>query len=287
MKKLFIAGLLTLSLGAMAEEAADTTVVYNGKQFVISEDSVETRVSIYAQDGQELRKSKESTFVGSQEVERFYVSSPFFNIGSPRYQSTTPHLYAGFVGMSSSALGFGGNSDMPVKAFRSYEVGMPWMWGGWWINRRYTWSLSLSMDFLLNRYTFDGHHVLMKDAEGRSFTQYDANGVGQSYLMTITDRLKLMAKWYKYFENPEDDRLCIGAGLTLDLSTYNYSSFKQNGYVYAGGAGLEINPVRLGLNLQVSWGGSIFYLQKSLTPMFKSGYGPKTYPFSIGIGFAL
>ena len=51
MKKLFLTALLALPLNAMSEEVADTTVTYNGKQITISEDSVETHVSIYAPDG--------------------------------------------------------------------------------------------------------------------------------------------------------------------------------------------------------------------------------------------
>ena len=288
MKKIFFTMALVLPMSIMAEEATDTIVVYHGKQIVINEDSLETHVSILNPDGTIWHKSKESTFVNSQEVERFFISSPFFNASSQRYQPTTPQVYVGFAGMSSSALGFSGNADMPVKTFRSTETGIPWLDGGVWLNKRNTWSLSLSYDFLLNRYSFGSHHVLTKDANDQVSLRYDADGVGESRLMAIGERLKLMAKWYKYFNDPDDDRLCLGAGLTLDLPGIdNYSSFKSKGYTYAEAAGLKMNPVRLGINVQVSWSGIIFYIQKSLTPLFKSGYGPKVYPFSIGIGFAL
>lgn len=288
MKKIFIVGLLALPIATMAEEANDTTIVYNGKQIVISEDSLETHVSVYAPNGSQLRKTKESSFAEEQEVERFFISSPFFNWGSARqYFPTKPDFYCGFLGVSGSALGFGDSDNMPVKTFRSFEMGMPYFDAGIFLNKRQTWSISLIYEALVRRYSFDSHHILLKDTDSRGTVVSRPDGVGSSHLFSFDGRIKCMFKWYNYLQHPDADRLSIGAGFSIDTpGIYNYSSHSQDGYHYADAARLK-QKMRLALDLQVSYAGFIVYFQKSLTPLFKDGYGPKCYPFSFGLGFAL
>ena len=286
MKKLFLTALLALPLNAMSEEVADTTFTYNGKQITISEDSVETHVSIYAPDGQEMKKTKESTFIDTQEVERFYVSSPFFNT-NPQYMPTTPTAYVGFTGLSGSILGFGSAEGVSTKLTHSSEAAFKFIDMGFWLNKQRTWSISAAMNIKWTDIKFRGDNVLTKDAEGRASFQH-IEGAKSSRLFALGSDTHLMLKWYKYFKDPDNDRLSIGFGLTATNYNLrnNFTSYELNDEIYPQAAGLKLNNNLLGLRLQVSWGGCSIYLQKLLTPQFKSGYGPKCYPFSIGIGIA-
>ena len=286
MKKLFLTALLALPLNARSEEVADTTVTYNGKQITISEDSVETHVSIYAPDGQEMKKTKESTFTDTQEIERFYISSPFFST-NPQYIPTTPVAYVGFTGLSGSILGFGSAEGVPTKLTHSLETAAKFINMGFWLNNQRTWSISAATNIKMTDIKFRGDNVLAKDADGRAWFQH-IEGAKSSRLFALGFDTHLMLKWYKYFKNPDNDRLCIGFGLTATNYALrnNFTSYKLNDEIYPLAAGLKLNNTLYGLRLQVSWGGCSIYLQKSLTPLFKNGFGPKCYPFSFGIGFA-
>ena len=284
MKKLFIMGLLALPLAAMGEEVADTTVTYNGKHIVISEDSLETRVSVFVPNGEEMKKSKESTFVNEQEVERFYVSSPFY---STHYEPTTPVWYAGFTGLTGSALGLGGADGVPNCTRQSFSFGVKMLDFGFWLNKKNTWGLSAVWYMKWSSYKFKGGNVLTQDADKHAYF-LPVEGAKSSRLNELNEELQLMLKWYKYFKNPEDDRLCVGAGLTWEGNSYyhNFTSYKQNNEIEGGAACLRLNPGRFALRLQVSSAGTSIFVQKSLTPLFKDGFGPKCYPFTIGIGAA-
>ena len=286
MKKLFLTALLALPLNAMSEEVADTTFTYNGKQITISEDSVETHVSIYSPDGTEMKKTKESTFADAQEIERFYISSPFFST-NPQYIPTTPIASVGFAGLSGSILGFGSAEGVPTKLTHSSESAFKFIDMGFWLNKQRTWGISAATNIKATDIKFRGDNVLAKDADGRAWFQH-IEGAKSSRLFALGFDTHLMLKWYKYFKNPDNDRLSIGFGFTATNYALrnNFTSYKLNGEIFPQAAGLKLNNNIFGLRLQVSWGGCSIYLQKSLTPQFKDGFGPKCYPFSIGIGIA-
>ena len=64
----------------MAAEVNDTTIHYANKQIVLSKDSVSLNVAVYNKDGNMLAKTKETSYIDGQEVERFFISSPFVPI---------------------------------------------------------------------------------------------------------------------------------------------------------------------------------------------------------------
>ena len=292
MKRILLSLSFVICHLAMSSATAqnDTTVVYHGKQVVISEDSLETHVSILSSDGTQWKKSKESTFVSNQEVERFYVSSPIFSWGtSHRYTPTTPRFYIGFAGFSGSALGLGSTNGMPVKTWRSSEMGVNFLEGGAWLNKRNTWSLSISENTFLSQFKLDNHSILMKDEQEHTCASpTDESGVRNSRLFCMGMNIEILVKWYKYFNDPNNDRLSIGGGLSWDLynKQINYSSYKKDSYTHAAAAEHKMRNT-LDIKLHVSYDGLILYFKKAVTPLFQSGKGPKCYPFSFGMGVVL
>lgn len=289
MKKLFVTLTLVLPMSLLAEEATDTTVVYHGKQIVITDDSLETRVGILTPDGSQWRKTKESTFVNGQEVERFYVSSPIFGWGSKhRYTPTTPQFYFGFSGFSGKALGLGSTTSMPVKAWRSYEMGVNFMEMGNWLNKQNTWSWSVAYFLNVSNYTLDNRYILLKDEEGKTFAAPTSEGgVRNSRLFCLGTSIEAMVKWYKYFRNPDNDRISLGAGIVLDGFNIlnNFSHFTNGGYTYAAAAAHKKSG-DISIKLQASYDGMILYFKKSVTPAFHSGEGPKCFRYAFGLGIA-
>ena len=267
--------LLSLPLIARAEAQQDTTVVYQGRHYVLSEDSTGAKVTVLRSDSTQLVKLRETTFVDQQEVERIYISSPFFNLGDHRYMPTTPRFYLGFAGMSGLSASF----------FHSYELGVPLMDAGFWLDKqpKHQWSLSLIIDLTYTRMSLKPDRVLFKDPNGKGYI--DNQQVESSHFSMFGSRTKLMAKWYKYFDDPDNDRLSIGLGLSYDGhdNKENFSHYEQDDYVYAAAAGLKTRNT-LSVCGQISYNGLILYGQYAVTPLFKSGFGPSCHPFSIGIG---
>ena len=75
---------------AMAAEENDTTIHYANKQIVLSTDSVSLNVAVYNNDGSTLVKTKETSFVDGQEVERYFISSPFVPVRNLRHRVWFP-----------------------------------------------------------------------------------------------------------------------------------------------------------------------------------------------------
>ena len=80
MKHLLFFLTLVVAVPAMATEENDTTIYYNNKQIVVSTDSIATHVAVFNKDGSALVKSQETSYIDGQEVERFFISSPFVPI---------------------------------------------------------------------------------------------------------------------------------------------------------------------------------------------------------------
>ena len=274
-----------LPMNMLAIEVGDTTICFGGKQFVISEDSVETTVTVFNHVNEQLVKTRETTYTEQQDVERFFISSPLFGWGKHRYPPTTPRFYIGFTGLAGSALGLSGADDVHCKLWGSYELGVNLIDVGFWLNRQKTWSLSATWNVNIADIRLTNGYVLTKDGDERSEVQ-TVDGAKDSRLFSYGNRFDLMLKWYHYFTNSENGRLSLGLGLSWDNVNMrnNFSSYKLDGSVQASAAALRLYSNRLGLRMQVSYEGFTLYMQKSLTPMFKSGFGPKCYPFSLGVG---
>ncbi|MCI6161419.1 MAG: hypothetical protein MR681_08855 [Prevotella sp.] len=79
MKSTLLWVLFALTVGAKAEEKTDTVFYVKDKKVVVNVDSGQTKVQVYASNGDQLTKSYESEFVDGQQIERIYVGSPFFS----------------------------------------------------------------------------------------------------------------------------------------------------------------------------------------------------------------
>lgn len=107
------------AVAAGAVEAGDTTVVYQGKTFVLGTDSSETKVAVYESHGAEMKKTHESSYVDGREIEQVYITSPFLpQKRSPRrYRDHIPEFYYGMAPLAGSVGGFNGAAGcIPTRA---------------------------------------------------------------------------------------------------------------------------------------------------------------------------
>ena len=98
MKHLLFLLMLAMAVPAIANEENDTIIYYNNKQFVVSTDSIETHVAVFNKDGNALVKNKETSYIDGQEVERFFISSPFVPIRKHKnntFYGNIPDFYIG------------------------------------------------------------------------------------------------------------------------------------------------------------------------------------------------
>ena len=120
MKHLLFFLTLVIAVPAMATEENDTTIYYNNKQIVVSTDSIATHVAVFNKDGSALVKSQETSYIDGQEVERFFISSPFVPIrkrNNHTFYGNIPDFYIGVNLLN-------GGEAMHSKDVKSLEWGI-------------------------------------------------------------------------------------------------------------------------------------------------------------------
>ena len=124
----------------------------NGKQIVISDDVQETRISVFTQDSTQMVKSSETKFVDKQEIERIYVSSPFFpNSTSQFYSSMYPTLWWGTTSLSTNIGSRDSNTSRDGLHTRGgFEIGFTTAEGIYPINKKGDFLLSTAVHILFH-----------------------------------------------------------------------------------------------------------------------------------------
>ena len=194
MRSLIIIAALAMPMSLMAEEMADTTVVYNGKQFVISDDSLETRISVYTKDSAQLVKSSETKFVNKQEIERIYVSSPFFpNNTSMFYSSMYPTLWWGTTSLSTSIGGRkNSTSKEGIHARGGFEIGFTTAEGIYPINKKGNLIFSNAVQIVYSRHNFQNSALLTGDCHRIAFEDRTLAPASANYMSYASMRMPFM-----------------------------------------------------------------------------------------------
>jgi len=288
MRQLFFTIALAMPMSLLAEEAADTTIVYNGKQIVISDDAQETRVSVFTQDSTQMVKSSETKFVNKQEIERIYVSSPFFPTSTTRlYASMYPTLWWGTSSLSTQ-IGRNENttSREGLHARGGFEVGFTTAEGVYPLSKRGEVIFSNAVQMVYSRHNFQNSALLTGDCHGMGFEDRTHAQASANYMTYGSLRLPLMLGWAPSV-NWQSDWLDTQFGLAL-VPEYRFGKARYVFEPEAFGESIE-QKMRLyhwGLNVDVNMvlGPVKFSIYMGLLPIFKTTEGKKAYCSSLNFG---
>ena len=287
MRKLFFTLALAMPMSLLAEEAADTTIVYNGKQIVISDDAQETRVSVFSRDSTQMVKSSETKFADKQEIERIYVSSPFFPNNSLFYSSMYPTLWWGTTSLSTTIGNRESNTSREGLHSRSgFEIGFTTAERLYPINKRGNLVFSNALQIVYSRHNFQNSALLTGDCHRISFEDRTHAPASANYMTYASMRMPFMLG-YAPTANWLTDWLDTQFGLAL-VPEYR---FGKASYVFepeAFGDPIEqkMRILHWGLNVDFNMvlGPVKFSASVGLLPVFKTSEGKKAYCSSLNFG---
>ncbi|MCM1080091.1 MAG: hypothetical protein NC344_11435 [Bacteroidales bacterium] len=292
MKHFLILTLLLPSLFAKAETVSDTTFVYGNKQIVVCDTNNVTSVSVLNQDGEELRKTSETTFVDGQEVTQVYVTSPFLpNKWNPNREeklySHIPWLSYGMATMGGSAMSFGSNDDLHMSTSKSWEIAFTPLSIAVPLNAQRTFGLSFGMQVVWVKMHFKELQAMFND-NGQISVRPMELGEGEtfrkSYISYQAIRIPVYLEYQHIIKNRE---IFTTLGLSLEWRSNEHSRYKTNQNTITPTNDIHLNPIGLNLDFQLGYAGIAFYIRTALTPLMKTKYAPKAYPISIGAAFSL
>ena len=288
MRKTFIIMALVMPLRLMAEEVADTTIVYNGKQFVISDDPLETRISVYTQDSNQLTKTSETKFVNNQEVERIYVSTPFLPTNtSLLYSSMYPTVWWGSLSLSTN-IGNKENSTSKegIHARGGFEIGITTAEGIYPINKKGDFLLSTAIQVVYSRHNFQNSALLTGDGHYIAFEDRTHAPASANYMSYASMRVPLLLG-YAPTVNWSTDWLDTQFGIGI-VPQYRFGRASYTFEPEAFGDPIErkLTLYHWGMNVDFSMvlGPVKFSASVGLLPIFKTSEGKKAYCSSLNFG---
>ncbi len=278
MKKLILFLALLPAISAWAGEANDTTLRMGNKRIVVSESGMETHVQIYDSVGNQLVKTRETSFVDGQEVEQVFVSSPFVPIRKKKGNTFYSHLPGVFIGTNLINGGSGAHS----RDTRSSEWGVSTFKMGISLSRGNTFGLvsALQAGYIHNH--FNTGYVL-DNVDGQTIPRAnDAENVRTSFLKYAYARLPVMVEWKRKFGRNEG---YAALGLSGEIRGSEKSKYRIRHDKHTVSDDLNMNTLGLNLEGYIGFGGFTLYAHYALTKLFKDGLS--CHPFGIGIGFSL
>lgn len=277
-----------MAVAAGAAEAGDTTVVYRGKTFVLDSDSSETTVAVYESHGAEMKKTHESSYVGGQEIERVYITSPFLpQKKTPRrYRDHIPEFYYGISPLAGSVGGFNGGDRLHAKAGSSYEWGLTVFGMGAPFNSAHTFGVTTALSWGYVRHNFNKRYAMF-NVGGRTevLPLDDDEGAKKSYISYWYLRVPVIFEWQQRLNGNE---VYAGLGVSVEYRNREHSRFKKgkSGTVTPSDD-LNMNPVGLNLEAHVGYDGFVLGLRTALTPLLNTSSAPRCYPVSMTLGIKL
>jgi hypothetical protein len=278
MKHLLLTLALMAAVPAMAAEENDTTIHYANKQIVLSTDSVSLNVAVYNNDGSTLVKTKETSFVDGQEVERFFVSSPFVPVRKKSGRTFYGHIPDFFIGVNL----LNGGKDLHSKDVKSLEWGITLFQIGVGLNEANTLGIvsGLQAGFVHNHFQTN---YMLSDVDGTpTLVRNTAEKVKTSFIKYSYCKIPIMMEWKKMVPGKQ---MYLGLGCSLDIKSEIKSKYRVGSKRHTVSRNLDTNPV--GVNLEAYFGFNSFsvYAHYSLTKLMNSG--PACHPFGLGVGFEL
>ena len=153
MRNIIIAIAALLPFAMNATEAADTTVNYQGRKFVICTNDTETKITVYQKD---TTKIKESVYVDGNNIVRTYVSSPFSGddeLQTMGVKGMLPTLWAGINRLTD---GIGkGSEPTGNNMWGSFEAGITPLRTALSLDRAKTVGLISGVQLVFSRYRFE------------------------------------------------------------------------------------------------------------------------------------
>lgn len=278
MKHLLLTLALISAVPAMAAEENDTTIHYANKQIVLSTDSVSLNVAVYNNDGSTLVKTKETSFVDGQEVERFFVSSPFVPVrkkSGRTFYGSLPDFYIGVNLLN-------GGKEMHSQDVKSLEWGTTFFQVGVGLNSSNTLGIVSGFQFGFVHNHFQTNYMLDDNDGTPIIVKNPAEKVKTSFIKYTYWKVPIMLEWRNL--NPSK-LMFLGLGCSFDIKGNIKSKYRINSKRYTVSRNLDTNPV--GVNLEAYLGFKTFslYAHYSLTKLMNSG--PACHPFGIGVGLTL
>ena len=276
MKQLLFFLTLVIAVPAMAPEENDTTIYYNNKQIVVSTDSIATHVAVFNKDGSALVKSQETSYIDGQEVERFFISSPFVPIrkrNNHTFYGNIPDFYIGVNLLN-------GGEAMHSKDVKSLEWGITHFQIGVGLNP----SNSLGLVFAFQTGFVHNHfqtNYMLSDVDGTpTLVRNTAEKVKTSFIKYSYCKIPIMMELKKMVSGKQ---MYLGLGCSLDIKSEIKSKYRIGSKRHTVSRNLDTNPV--GVNLEAYFGFNSFsvYAHYSLTKLMNSG--PACHPFGLGVGF--
>lgn len=276
------------AVAAGAVETGDTTVVYQGKTFVLGTDSSETKVAVYDGSGVGMKKTHETSYVDGREIEQVYITSPFLpQKKSPRrYRDHIPELFFGLSPLAGSVGGFNGGSRLHAKVAGSYEWGITTFGMGIPFNHAHTFGVTTALSCGYARHNFnEGYSMFNVDGRTEILPLDGDEGAKKSYLSYWYMRIPVIFEWQKRINGNE---AYAGLGVSLEYRGKEHSRFKggKSGTVTPTGD-LNMNPVGLNLEAHVGYGGIVLGFRTALTPLLNTSSAPRCYPVSMTLGIKL
>lgn len=278
MKHLLLTLALMAAVPTMAAEENDTTIHYANKQIVLSTDSVSLNVAVYNNDGSTLVKTKETSFVDGQEVERFFVSSPFVPVrkkSGRTFYGSLPDFYIGVNLLN-------GGKEMHSQDVKSLEWGTTFFQVGVGLNSSNTLGIVSGFQFGFVHNHFQTNYMLDDNDGTPIIVKNPAEKVKTSFIKYTYWKVPIMLEWRNL--NPSK-LVFLGLGCSFDIKGNIKSKYRINSKRYTVSRNLDTNPV--GVNLEAYLGFKTFslYAHYSLTKLMNSG--PACHPFGIGVGLTL
>ena len=278
MKHLLLTLALISAVPAMAAEENDTTIHYANKQIVLSTDSVSLNVAVYNNDGSTLVKTKETSFVDGQEVERFFVSSPFVPVrkkSGRTFYGSLPDFYIGVNLLN-------GGKEMHSQDVKSLEWGTTFFQVGVGLNSSNTLGIVSGFQFGFVHNHFQTNYMLDDNDGMPIIVKNPAEKVKTSFIKYTYWKVPIMLEWRNL--NPSK-LVFLGLGCSFDIKGNIKSKYRINSKRHTVSRNLDTNPV--GVNLEAYLGFKTFslYAHYSLTKLMNSG--PACHPFGIGVGLTL
>lgn len=278
MKHLLLTLALMAAVPVMAAEENDTTIHYANKQIVLSTDSVSLNVAVYNNDGSTLVKTKETSFVDGQEVERFFVSSPFVPVrkkSGRTFYGSLPDFYIGVNLLN-------GGKEMHSQDVKSLEWGTTFFQVGVGLNSSNTLGIVSGFQFGFVHNHFQTNYMLDDNDGTPIIVKNPAEKVKTSFIKYTYWKVPIMLEWRNL--NPSK-LMFLGLGCSFDIKGNIKSKYRINSKRYTVSRNLDTNPV--GVNLEAYLGFKTFslYAHYSLTKLMNSG--PACHPFGIGVGLTL
>ena len=275
MRNIIIAIAALLPFAMNATEAADTTVNYQGRKFVICTNDTETKITVYQND---TTKIKESVYVDGNNIVRTYVSSPFSGddeLQTMGVKGMLPTLWAGINRLTD---GIGkGSEPTGNNMWGSFEAGITPLRTALSLDRAKTVGLISGVQLVFYRHRFE-HDFGMRMNNGLvERIGCDATTANNMFFGSV--RVPLLFT----LQEPQMPG-AVSLGVSFEARTNAKYNFKAADNTAGMSDGLKLNRFGVNLEMYLNYGPVYLGLKAGLTPIFKTTDGVKANMTSISIG---